>query len=235
MIKLKNNFYSIFLFIYISGFGQDFNYDLDHDGKSDNVTLDLENYIVKIKFNDSNSLFEIPEIIGYEKVKMIKFRNDYINIHYSSSSVSSIDLFVKNINKKWILTSTLFYSPCQTCENKEVKTCENKLNLEIEKLNEDNVESMVFNQTNCRKFYQNSIMRLTDLYLYANRILMKDYCLNEKMITKIIDSQPVTSNNILEYKKIKILFSKVKISAPILDKKIAFFENKILSKKKKIK
>ena len=156
MIKLKNKLFCMVLILFsINCFCQKFTYDFDKNGEKDTVKLDKENYAVNINLNNSRNSFEIPEITGYEKISLLKFKSEFINIHYSSSFVSTIDLFIHYKNNKWILTSTLFYSPCQTCENGEVKTCENIVNLDISKINEENIESIVFNEINCKKTYKN--------------------------------------------------------------------------------
>ncbi|WP_310556319.1 hypothetical protein [Flavobacterium sp.] len=208
-------------------FCQEFNYDLDKNGEIDSVNLDKENYVVNIKLNKSNTSFEIPEITAYEKISLVKFKSEFINIHYSSSSVSSIDLFVQYKNKKWILTSTLFYSPCQTCENGEVKTCENIVNLDINKINEENVESIVFNEINCRKLYKNiKGISVKDLNSYTSKILIKECVLNEIIVNKTLQTYPVDKKNILMYKSVKKTLDKIKLNVEKLNNDVLNFDNK---------
>ena len=210
----------------INSFCQKLTYDLDKNGEEDSVKLDKENYIVNIKLNKSSCSFEIPEITAYEKISLVNFNSEFINIHYSSS-VSSIDLFVQLINKKWILTNTAFYSPCQTCENGEIKTCENIPNLDIKKLNEENVENLVFNNSNCRKLYTNvKGLNVKDLNSYTSKIVIKEYILNELTINKTLEIYPVDKNNIVLYKNIKKNLDKIKLHVLKLNNNILNFDKK---------
>ncbi len=226
MIKLKNKLYYVILILFsVTSFCQKFSYDLDKNGNKDSVELDKENYTVNIKMNKSSSSFEIPEITAYEKISLVKFKSEFINIHYSSS-VSSIDLFVQFKNKKWILTNTLFYSPCQTCEDGEVKTCENSINLEMNKLNEENVESFVF-KNNCRKLFNNvKDINVKDLNSYTSKILLKEYILNEEIINKTLEVYPVDKRNVMTYKKIKNVLDKIKLNVEKLNNDVSNFDNK---------
>jgi hypothetical protein len=234
MIKLKNKLYLIILILLsINCFCQKFKYDLDKNGIEDSVKIDTENYIINIDLNKSKSSFEIPEITSYEKISLNKFDSGFINIHYSSS-VSSIDLFVKFKNRKWILTNTLFYSPCQTCEDGEIKTCESSVNIEINKLTDENIESLVFNNINCRKLYYNDKnLSVIDLNKYANKIVLKEYILDETIINKTLEKYPINKKNIGMYKNIRKNLDKIKLSVENLDKNILIFakKNKRTSKK----
>jgi hypothetical protein len=228
MIKLKNKlYYLLFTLLSVNGFCQEFKYDLDKNGKEDKVELNKENYSINVNINDSICSFEVPEITGYEKISLIKFDPEIVNMHYSSSNVSTIDLLIRLKNKKWTLTNTIFYSPCQTCQDGEVKTCENVVSIELKKLNEDNVDSLVFNEINCRKLYVNvKVLSVKDLSAYTNKIISKEYILDIKTINKTLELYPINQANFFLYKKIKKSLQKIKFNASKLNQEILNFEKR---------
>lgn len=225
MIKLKNKILCfLFLLSTANCFSQKIKYDLDANGKEDFVTFDEENFNVIVNLNGFNEAFEIPEILSYENISIREFDAKTINIHYAAS-VSTIDLLIKYENKKWVLKNSIFYAPCQTCQDGEIKTCENVIDLPIDKVTDENITALVFKEYNCRKFYENiKGLSVKELCQYTDKILMKEIILDVETIQKTLKMYPVTKKNIKAYKKIKKALDKINFDTSLLEKKIQQFE-----------
>lgn len=229
MIRLKSNlnpFLFFFIFIYSCCLSQKFNYDLNNDRNTDKVTLDTKNQLVKINLDKTESTFEIPEITGYENIKLIQFKKNYINIHYYSSGVSSIDLFIFYKNKKWILFSTLFFNPCQNCQSELIETYENQTELVIEDVNEESIESIIFNKKGYRKFYQKKIPKLNEISHYAEKIIQTDYCIKQNTINNLLNNEPISKFNLSKYKRLYLTLKRINLYPEIVQKAIFNFEKK---------
>lgn len=229
MIKLKSNlnrFLFFFIFIHSCCFSQKFNYDLNNDGKPDTVILDTKNYQIKINLNKTESIFEIPEITSFEHIKLVEFKKNYINIHYYSSGVSSIDLFIFYKNKKWVLFSSLFFNPCQNCQSEIIETYENKTELLIDEVNEENIESIIFNKKGCRKFYQKNLHKLNEISYYVEKIIQTDYCIKQNTINNLLTNEPINKVNLSKYKKLYLKLKRINLYPEILQKAITNFEKK---------
>ena len=156
--------------------------------------------------------------------RLKNFDSQTIAIHYSAS-ISTIDLLLKYENKKWRLKNSVFYNPCQTCQDGEIKTCENEMNLEIDKITDENVESLVFAEKNCRKFKQNQKgMSVKELWLYTDKILVKEIILDAETIDKTLKLYPVKGDNIKTYKKIKKKLDAISFDTSHLHTEIEGFE-----------
>lgn len=211
-------------FISFNCFGQKFKYDLDNNKQRDLVEFNNANGNVKVTMNGEKYNFKIPQISGYSKTRLIEFNENYINIGYSTS-VSFIDLIIKFENKKFWLTNTVFYSPCQNCQDGEVKTCENVIKKEIKEVNQKYINALVFNDKNCRKRFRNlKPMNPEDLYDYVNKIVAKEYSLNQDSLNEILLSNPINKKNVDRYKKISNILQKVKFNTTKLDENIMNFK-----------
>ena len=216
----------LIIFAGFNSFGQKFKYDLDQNKQKDLVEFNQTNGNIKVTLNGVKYNFKAPEIAGYSKRRLVEFNENYINIGYSTS-VSFIDLIIKFENKKFWLTNTVFYSPCQSCQNGEVKTCENVIKKEIKEINQNYINTLVFNDKNCRKLYRNlKPVNLDDLYLYVNKIVLKEYGLNQDALNEILLSNPVNKKNIGNYKKIRNTLQKIKFNSIKLEEAIMNFEKK---------
>ena len=174
-----------------------------------------------VKYN-----FKAPEISGYNNRRLVEFNENYINIGYSTS-VSFIDLIIKFENKKFWLTNTVFYSPCQSCQDGEVKTCENVIKKQINEVDNKYIKTVIFNDKNCRKLYRNlKVINADNLYLYVNKIVLKEYGLKQDALNEILLSDPVNKKNIGNYKKISVALQKIKFNTTKLEEAIINFEKK---------
>lgn len=216
----------LIIFVSFNSFGQKFKYDLDQNKQNDLVEFNQTKLTVKVQLKGEKYGFLVPQISGYDKPKLIEFNENYINFRYSTS-VAFIDFIIKYENKKFWLINTLFYSPCQSCQDGEVKTCENVIKKDIKEIDKKYINTLIFNDKNCRKLYRNlKVMNAADLYLYVNKIVLKEYGLHQDVLNEILLSDPVNKKNIGNYKKISVALQKIKFNTKKLEDAIINCEKK---------
>jgi hypothetical protein len=204
ILKKKNNRSIIAVLFFFIGYSILFS-----QSRIDKVKLNENSDSLIIGANIKELKFQIPILDSYEKVNVNLNKSNEIILHFSSTHVTTMDFYGKlDENDNLIFNNYLIFSPCQTCEIPEIKTCEGNLNLNINEINDVLIKELMSNYKNCRKLINDGInLSLQDLDKYVNSILFHEKALKQEMISNTIKLQPITKKNQNIYNRI---FEKLK-------------------------
>ncbi len=204
-------------------------YDFNKNGIVETITVDNTSKNFKIIWDKKKAeSVRIPEILGYENIRIIYNDFETIRLHYSSDHVSTIELFVNYSvqTSSWILSYGVLYAPCQSCETMEVKTWEKEFGKALSSFTlTDNVEELgdLILSGDCRILYPNS--QFANIYQYYTKIKRLELATKIFNIDEYLSRFPISKNTLENYNNIAYYLEKGKAykeSAYLLEKLIKY-------------